>query len=66
MTYNEWEESQPISPVSPEAYYAELAWNAAAREALRLLKDANYLNDQQDLLITLEDELTHLDTGFTK
>ena len=27
--YEEWEEKQEISPVSPEAYYAELAWKSA-------------------------------------
>lgn len=31
MTYQEWEAEQKISPSSPEAYYAELAWNAALR-----------------------------------
>lgn len=25
--YDEWEESEGISPSSPEAYYAEKAWN---------------------------------------
>jgi len=34
MTYNEWEETQKISPVSPEAHYAELAWNAAKEDAI--------------------------------
>lgn len=28
-TYDEWLKEQSISPVSPEAYYAELAWQAA-------------------------------------
>lgn len=33
MTYDQWESAQGISPNSPEAYYAELAWNAALRAA---------------------------------
>lgn len=32
MTYDEWEASQGISPSSPEAYYAELAWKASRAE----------------------------------
>ena len=33
MKYEEWEKSQGISPSSPEALYAEKAWNAALRSA---------------------------------
>ena len=32
-TYDTWEQSQKLSPASPEAYYAELAWNAALEYA---------------------------------
>lgn len=35
MSYQAWEVEQALSPSSPEAYYAELAWNAA----LETLKD---------------------------
>ena len=36
MTFEEWEEKQGISPSSPEADYAEKAWNAALKEAKRI------------------------------
>ncbi len=39
MTYNDWEQSQPkLSPSSPEAFAAEVAWNAALVELRRLIK----------------------------
>ena len=31
--YEIWEAKQPISPISAEAYYAELAWNEATIQA---------------------------------
>ena len=37
MTYEEWELEQGISPSSPEAYYAEKAWQAAIDSAVGLL-----------------------------
>lgn len=37
MNYNEWEAAQEFSPVSPEAYYAEAAWQAAIKEARRII-----------------------------
>lgn len=36
MTYDQWEQNEGISGVSPEAYYAERAWDAAL--ATRLTK----------------------------
>lgn len=39
-SYTEWEEQQGISPVSPEAAYAEDAWNAALNRIEMLAKAA--------------------------
>lgn len=39
MTYQEWEEKQRISSVSPEAYYAQEAWNKAYEEGLLYNQD---------------------------
>lgn len=36
--YEEWEVQQDISPSSPEAYYAEKAWNAALNRACYLIQ----------------------------
>ncbi|WP_415912795.1 hypothetical protein [Neptuniibacter sp. QD37_11] len=39
-SYTEWEEQKGISPVSPEAAYAEEAWNAALNRLETLAKSA--------------------------
>lgn len=58
MTYQEWEQTQPISPVSPEAYYAEEAWNAAVSEIRRLLSVAGGAEkDVGGLVMLLDTEL---------
>lgn len=48
--YDKWEVAQEISPSSPEAYYAELAWNAALRAAKAKLGAEQV--DKIDSLIT--------------
>ncbi|MBP8275288.1 MAG: hypothetical protein KAX55_00145 [Propionivibrio sp.] len=58
MTFQEWEQTQPISPVSPEAYYAEEAWNAAVIEVRRLLCAASGAEkDVGGLVLLLDTEL---------
>jgi len=65
MTYNEWEQEQNISPSSPEAYYAELAWNAAFQLALSFVHaGAKVEKDVIGLAVLLDEEFTHLDTGL--
>ena len=67
MTYDEWEESQRISPSSPEAYYAELAWNVAIQEVLKIVNaTANAETTIKNLIILQNEEINHLDTGFRK
>lgn len=36
MTYEDWLSKQSISPVSPEAYWAELAWLEGYKQGLLL------------------------------
>lgn len=55
-TYNDWEEAAGINPVSPEAAYAEDAWNAAITEAVIQLTKAGE--------VELIDTIAGLDTGF--
>lgn len=62
MTYRELEQSFGISAVSPEAYYAEKAWNAAIREMRRLVH-AVHSAGLEDWMVTLDSECDGLDTG---
>ncbi|HZX80105.1 MAG TPA: hypothetical protein VFE72_04015 [Lysobacter sp.] len=56
MTYADWEDKAGISPVSPEAAYAESAWNAAIDAAQnKLVESGNGL---------LAEVIAGLDTGF--
>lgn len=52
ITYHEWEEEQGISPASPEAYYAELAWNAGLKAARETMSTNRSVTDVLDKLIT--------------
>jgi len=65
MTYDEWVQAQNISPSSPEAYYAELAWNEAFQTALFFVHaGAKVEKDVVGLAVLLDEEFTHLNTGF--
>lgn len=65
-TYAEWEEGQGISPVSPEAYYAEVAWNAALKQALTVTAAAlaSEGGDAMKALILIRTEIEGLQTGL--
>lgn len=62
-TYDAFEQSVNISPSSPEAYYAELAWNSAVARMVQLV-DAARDSGIPDWHLTLREELTNLDTGL--
>lgn len=53
MTFDEWEELKKISPNSPEAYYAEMAWNAALNEAIRIVESTRTVESTINNTITL-------------
>jgi hypothetical protein len=55
MTYDEWEASneKELSAVSPEAYWAELAWNAALREVLKMELSFDVQTDVELLLTNI-------------
>ena len=55
MTYEEWEERQHLSPSSPEAYYAEAAWNAALREVHKLVMAAGSAENTVAGIVSLLD-----------
>ena len=55
--YNEWEDEEiGFSGVSPEAFYAELAWNAAIEKACDALRSHNH-----EYAVNV---ISGLDTGF--
>lgn len=62
-TYDAFEQLLPISPASPEAYYAEIAWNAAV-ERMAQLVNAAHASGIADWHLTLSEELKNLDTGL--
>ena len=65
MTYNEWEQSQALSPSSPEAYAAEVAWNAALAEVRRLLTAASQAErTASGLAVLLDTEIDALTTDL--
>lgn len=65
MDYETWEIENKISPSSPESYHAERAWNAAIREAIRIVKAAAGAEDTpQRLAVLLEEEFVSLDSGL--
>lgn len=58
MNYKEWEATQPLSPESPEAYYAEEAWKAAVEGIRRLINAAAPTESTASgLAAMLDDEL---------
>jgi division protein CdvB (Snf7/Vps24/ESCRT-III family) len=68
MTFDEWQEKQSFSPVSPEASTAEAAWNAAISQSIRATAiiastadDADM--DADEMAELLKAELTELNTG---
>lgn len=56
MSYAEWEAKQNISPIGPEAYYAERAWNAGLRAARDILSTNESVRGVLDSLITDHEE----------
>lgn len=62
-SYEAWEAEQGISPVSPEAHYAEKAWNAALA-ALRVELVLDYDEEGNSLLDnpTLTDAISKIAT----
>lgn len=66
MTYQEWERGQTrLSPASPEAHAAEVAWNAAIKEARRLVSAAASAEEPTGrMAVLLDEELLHLTTGL--
>lgn len=65
MTYNEWEAQQSLSPSSPEAYAAEVAWNAALAEVRRLVAAAAAAESTSTgLVVLLDTEIDALTTDL--
>lgn len=68
-SYDEWERSTPMSPVSPEAFFAEKAWNAVIHRMEELV-EAGFTaencesEDAVRFLTLLREELSALDTGL--
>lgn len=58
MKYEEWEERHNMSPVGPEAWYAEKAWNTVV-ERMRILVKAAAKAEKTvgDMAVLLEEEL---------
>ncbi len=58
MNYRQWEATQPFSPASPEAEYAEAAWTAAVEECRRLIMSARPTESTSaGLAMMLDEEL---------
>jgi hypothetical protein len=65
LTYNEWEAQQRLSPSSPEAHAAEVAWNAALTEVRRLVAaGAAAESTSNGLAVLLETEIDALTTDL--
>ena len=63
--YEEFEEVCGYSPSSPEATYAELAWNHAILRAIRIVYQCSPTEKTVGALVgMLHDELHAIDTGF--
>lgn len=61
MNYEQWEEKQEISSLSPEGYYSELAWNAAIEEAKKIIQATSTAeNNTCDLVVLQLEELEFL------
>lgn len=58
MTFDEWLATQPISPISPEAHYATLAWNAALDEAKTIFEET-YKKHHHEHRTTKENKTQH-------
>lgn len=64
-TYEEFENERGLSGCSPEAYYAECAWNYALKEALRLVEEcAKTERTVGGLVLRLQDEIGAANTDF--
>ena len=64
MNYDEWEATQDFSPASPEAHYAERAWNAAVSELRRLVKAAGEAESTiAGVVMLLDEELTAMESN---
>ncbi len=68
-SYEEFEKTQQFSPVSPEAYYAEAAWNAAVLLACKICMEmrpegAAESEDYSVATVDCYEEISKLLTGF--
>jgi hypothetical protein len=64
-TYKEFEDKNRLSPLSPEAHYAESAWNCALKEASRLVNVCAKTGiTVEGLVATLQDELSAITTDY--
>lgn len=64
-TYDEFEAKCQISGSSPEAYYAESAWNHALKEALRLVEEcAKTEGTVGGLVMMIHEEISAINTDF--
>ena len=64
-TYEAFENKCRLSASSPEAYYAESAWNHALKEALDLVVACSKTETTAvGLRVMLEDEIRAINTGF--
>lgn len=61
--YSALEKHLGISPMSPEAHYAEVAWNEAVRRVAQLFIATRSLPDAD---LTMACELENLNTGYTE
>lgn len=62
--YQQWEAAQRLSPASPEAYYAEKAWNAALAQVREVLRSALAAEggDPYKALVLIDTEVNLLST----
>ena len=64
-TYEEFEDQCGLSSSSPEAYYAESAWNHALKEALDLImKCSKTESTSGGLAAMLDAEISSINTDF--
>lgn len=53
MTYSEWEEKQGLNGASPEAHYAEMAWNQALKDAISIVSNSASAAEDRDEIYQL-------------
>lgn len=62
--YRKWEERNKLSPSSPEAYWAEKAWNAALQEINLKIVNSQMLENVHVDRQSIIRKINELHTGF--